>query len=177
MLVAANGPWDSLDDLKVERDELPKVEFVQPNSNSGFKAALVLLMNEYDALPEREYNYSFSMDYNKSMKNVADGKTDFAPVVSDLLEQAKAEGLIKAESVRSVYESERFPPAAFGHAHNLTPALRQKIADALVNFDWSGTAIAEQFGAAGSSRFVPVNYKDDWANIRRIDDAIEKARR
>ncbi len=176
LLVPVKSDVKSIEDLAKPGDKLPKIEFVSTSSNSGFKAALVLLMDDYDMYPERDYTYSFSWDYDQSMKDIAAGKAAVAPVVSDLLDQAFADGLIEQESVRAIYESERFPPAAFGYAHNLSPALREAIREVLLNFEWEGTPIAERFGKSGSTQFVPVDYKNDWANIRRIDDAIAKAR-
>jgi phosphonate transport system substrate-binding protein len=77
----------------------------------------------------------------------------------------------------SIYKSERFPPATIGYAYNVTPQLRDGIRETLLKFDWKGTGLEKQFGPAGQVKFVPVNYKDDWANTRRIDQVIAEARK
>ena len=77
----------------------------------------------------------------------------------------------------SIYKSERFPPATIGYAYNLTPELRDGIRETLLKFDWKGTGLEKQFGPEGKEKFVPVNYKDDWANTRRIDQVIAEARK
>ncbi len=153
-----------------------RVTFTRPISNSGFKAAFVLLMDQYDMLPERDYQWTFSLDHDKSIQFVASGQTDAASVASDLLARAIATGLVDADSIRTIYESERFPPATIGVPYNLDPELRAAVEQALVDFDWSGTSLEEKLGPMGVARFVPVNYKDDWANIRRIDQSIDNAR-
>ena len=40
------------------------------------------------------------------------------------------------------------------------------------DFKWEGTGLEKEFGATEVTAFVPVNYKDDWSLIRRIDDAM-----
>lgn len=171
LLVAANSDIKEVGDLKGR-----KITFVRPNSNSGFKAALVLLMKEYNLLPERDYQFAFSMGHDNSVRDLVAGKTDAAPVASDLFEPMVASGEVEADAVRSIYESERFPPVALGYSHQLAPELRDQIAKLLVEFDWTGTELAAAYESSGATEFVPVNYKNDWANIRRIDDTMEQAR-
>lgn len=171
IIVATDSPVKELTDLRGK-----KVTFVRPNSNSGFKAALVHLMNEYDMLPERDYTFGFSMGHDTSVNEVIAGKTDAAPVASDLFDRMVAAGEVDESAVRVIYQSERFPPVAIGHSHQLHPELRESIAKLLTEFDWTGTPLAEAYGASGATGFVVVDYKDDWANIRRINDAIDEAR-
>ena len=64
---------------------------------------------------------------------------------------------------------------AFGFAHNLAPNLQEGIREALLGLDWVGTPLEKEFGADQSTKFVPVSYKDDWANIRRVDQAANSA--
>lgn len=154
-----------------------KIAFVRPNSNSGCKAALVLLMDDYDLLPERDYDWRFLMkDHERSILGVASGDLQAAPVASDIFERMAANGEVDAEKIKVVYESERFPPAALGFAYNLKPEMRDAIKEVLLGFEWAGSSIEGKYGGADAEKFVPVNFKDDWANIRRIDDAVKKAR-
>ncbi|MCO6042815.1 phosphate/phosphite/phosphonate ABC transporter substrate-binding protein [Aeoliella sp. ICT_H6.2] len=171
LLVAADSPIKKVEELKGK-----KITFVRPTSNSGFKAALVYLMDEHDMLPERDYKYGFSMGHDTSAQEVASGKTDAAPVASDLLEGYIEEGTIEDGKVRVLYESERFPPVALGYAYNLSPAIREAVAKLLTEYDWQGTPLMEEYGTPERDEFVAISYKDDWANVRRIDDVIEKAR-
>ncbi|HMO84231.1 MAG TPA: PhnD/SsuA/transferrin family substrate-binding protein, partial [Lacipirellulaceae bacterium] len=50
IIVPADSPIKTLDDLKGRR-----MTFVRPRSNSGCTAALVMLMDEHDLQPERDY--------------------------------------------------------------------------------------------------------------------------
>jgi phosphonate transport system substrate-binding protein len=60
-----------------------------------------------------------------------------------------------------------FPTTSYGFAHNLHPDLQKKITDAFLSFDWKGTALKKEFGKK-SDRFIPINFKDFWADIRTI---------
>lgn len=171
LLVQADSPIKKVEDLKGK-----KITFVRPNSNSGFKAAFIYLMDQHDMLPERDYKYGFSMGHDTSVEELASGKTDAAPVASDLFARMVANGF-DASKVRVLYQSERFPPVALGYAYNLAPGIRDSVTKLLTEFDWAGTPLMNEYGTSEVDEFVAVNYKDDWANIRRIDDVIEKARR
>ena len=48
------------------------------------------------------------------------------------------------------------------------------LSEVLLGFDWNGTNLAKELGK-DYAKFVPVNYKDDWANTRRIDQVIAQA--
>ena len=78
---------------------------------------------------------------------------------------------ITADSYRVLYESERFPPVAFGCAYNLPNDMREAIRSALLELDWTDTKLAEEMAAGEAKQFLPISYKDDWANIRRVDQA------
>jgi phosphonate transport system substrate-binding protein len=152
-----------------------KVTFTQLDSNSGFKAPLVLMMDEYKLMPDRDYQWGFSQSHLNSIKGVAAKEIEVAPVASDVLAPMEEKGEVDPASVVSIYTSERFPPATIGMAYNLSPELRTAIRDALTNFPLKGTGLEGVFGA-DATKLVPVNYKDDWANARRIDQVIAQAR-
>jgi phosphonate transport system substrate-binding protein len=173
LIVPAGSPIKKLEDIKGH-----KVIFTTLDSNSGCKAPLVLLKSK-DLLPERDYQYGFSQDHRESIKRVADKEKGFdvAPVASDILAAMEENKKIDPSAVVSIYKSERFPPATFGYVYNLTPELRDGIRETMLKFEWKGTGLEKQFGPEGKEKFVPVNYKDDWANTRRIDQVIAEARR
>lgn len=153
-----------------------RIAYTTPSSNSGFKAALAYLMNEADLKPERDYQWGWTYSHETSVQQLVAGEYDAAPVASDILERMVNDGEIAGDEYDVIYESERFPPATIGYAHNLAPELREKIAEALLNFDWAGTSVEAKYGSSGSEAFVAVNYKDDWANIRRIDAEVAAAK-
>ena len=53
--------------------------------------------------------------------------------------------------------------------------MRGAIRAALIDFDLTGTGLEGEFGS-DVTKLVPVNYKDAWANARRIDHVVAEAR-
>jgi phosphonate transport system substrate-binding protein len=134
----------------------------------------VKLMDE-QMMPDRDYDWGFSQGHEESIKRIADKEFEVAPVASDILTRMVEQGDVQAEDFVSVYESERFPPATIGIAYNLTPELRTAIQNTLLGFDLQGTGLEGEFGS-DVTKLVPVKYKDDWANARRIDQVVASAR-
>jgi phosphonate transport system substrate-binding protein len=167
-IVPAASPVESIEDLQGR-----SVAFTSRDSNSGCKAALVLL-RDYQMLPQRDYNWRFSGGHLESIQGVASGLYQAAPVSEDLLLTSIANGTIDGDKIRTVYTSERFPPATLGYVYNLPPELGGKIREAFLEFAWPETGLARQFGSSGAVKFVPVSYKQDFALIRRIDDSFRK---
>ncbi len=163
-IVKADSAIQDLNDVRKK-----KIAIVRPSSNSGCKAAMVLLKNQHALLPQRDYDFYYSYSHDASIQAVLSGEADAAPTASDILDRLLAKGEIDADSYRTIYESERFPPFAFGCAHNLPSEVRDAIKTALLELDWSETKLAEEMGGGETKQFLPISYKDDWANIRRVD--------
>jgi phosphonate transport system substrate-binding protein len=172
VLVPADSPIKILADIKDH-----KVTFTRPDSNSGCKALLVLLREDYNLQPDRDYTWGFSRGHEESIKDVAAEKAQVAPVASDILAGMVEQGEVDPDAFRSIHESERFPPAAIGVAYNLTPELRDAILEALVGFELRGTGLEGKLGGSDVTKVVPVNYKEDWANARKIDQLAAQSRK
>jgi phosphonate transport system substrate-binding protein len=169
-IVRPDSSIKTLDDLKGR-----ELILTDPNSNSGFKAPLVMLSRDHGLLPGRDFTIRYSGAQETSIAWLVQGKVDAAAVASDVLAAAVASKQIKSDQYRVIYTSEPFPPACFGYAYDLNPDLAQKIRSAMLAFDWKGSGLEKTFAGTGQDRFIPVNYKNDWALVRRIDDAIGNA--
>lgn len=165
IIVPADSPLKSAADLK--QQELTLTEF---NSNSGFKAPLVLLRSDFGIEPERDYLIRTSGSHEQSILGVAKKEYQAAAVASDMIDRAASRGDIDRKNLRSIYQSESFPSAALGYAHNLKPELAEKIKEVILTFNIQGTPLATELSVE-AEHFLPVSYKNDWALIRRIDDA------
>jgi phosphonate transport system substrate-binding protein len=172
VLVPADSPIKILADIKGH-----KVTFTRPDSNSGCKALLVLLRDDYDLQPDRDYTWGFSRGHEESIKDVTAGEAQVAPVASDILTRMVEQGEVDPDAFRSIHESERFPPATIGVAYNLTPELRGAIQETLDGFELRGTGLEGKLFGADVTRIVPVNYKQDWANARKIDQLAAQSRK
>jgi phosphonate transport system substrate-binding protein len=149
-----------------------ELALTEPNSNSGYKAAIVLLKNDIGLIFEHDYRVLATQSYENSIAGIAKGQYDAAAVASDVLERAVANGAIKKSDYRVIYTSPDFPSAAIGYAYNLKPELAATIKDTLLSFDFKGTSLEARFASSNESHFVPLNYFNDWAIVRMIDDTI-----
>jgi len=167
ILVRADSPIMTVDDLKGH-----ELTLTDPGSNSGYKAPLVLLKSDYGLLPGRDFGIRYSGGHQQSIRGLAAGTYEAIAVANDVLAREISDGNIKQAQFRSIYKSENFPTAAIGYAYNLKPALASQIRSAILDFDWKGTSLEKEFSSSGQTRFVPIDYKNDWALVRRIDDSI-----
>lgn len=156
---------------KVEDIKGGQLAFTSPTSNSGFKAPSAILKGEYDLLPDRDFEPVFSGKHDNSIMGVANQDYMAASIANSVLSRMVARGELKAEDVVSIYKSQTFPTTGFGVAHNLTPELQAKIQEAFFTFEWDGTALQEEFEKSNEGQFLPMNYKEFWDVIRKIDAA------
>ena len=164
-IVPAGSPIKKLEDVKGR-----KVTFSRLDSNSGCKAPLVLLIEKYNLLPERDYDYGFSPSHEDSIKRIATKEFEIAPVASDILAgMIKGKKSIRQLLFRSTSPSGSRPrllatPTSGPRASRRNP---RDAAEIQMEGDWSG----ERLRSGRTTKFVAVNYKDDWADTRRIDQS------
>ena len=172
IIAPANSPLTSLADLRGHR-----LLVTETNSNSGYKAPLVLL-REHGLIPPRDYGLSFSYSHNTSIARVKAGDCDAAAVAGDVLQIEQAAGHIAPADYKVLYTSDQtFPGAAIGCSNRLDPALVAKVRAALLAFNFHGTSMTAQgvFADGSKVRFVPADYKKDWQYVRLIDDSFGSA--
>jgi phosphonate transport system substrate-binding protein len=167
ILVRADSPVQSPSDLRNH-----EVTLTEPGSNSGYKAPLVILKRDFGLLPGRDFGIRYSGGHAQSIRGLADGTYEVIAVANDVLSRVIAAGEIKPAQFRSIYKSADYPTAAIGYANNLKPELAAKISEAILKFNWKGTGLEKAFNGGAETRFVPVDYKNDWALVRQIDDSI-----
>jgi phosphonate transport system substrate-binding protein len=168
IIVPADSPIQNLKDLKGR-----ELTLTEPGSNSGFKAPLVYLSKE-GLQPGRDYVLRYSNGHRESIEGIAQKTFQAAAVASDVVKRAMADEppLIRKEQFRVIYQSENFPTAGFGYVWNLNPELAEKVKKAFFRFEWKGTGVEKEFGASDQTKFVAVSFKNDFAAVRAIDDAI-----
>jgi phosphonate transport system substrate-binding protein len=166
IIVPASSSMHTVQDLRGH-----ELTLTDANSNSGYKAPMVLLRSDYGLEPETDYKIRTSNGHENSILGVANRTYEAAAVAADMLARAEANQEISPSQYRSIFQSETFPSAAIGYVYNIKPELAAKIREAIVTFDIKGTALEREFGPAEQGKFVPVTYRTDWSLIRRIDDA------
>jgi phosphonate transport system substrate-binding protein len=133
------------------------------------KGKRVVLFAAQGVIADKDYKVLYSGKHDNSIMGVLRGDYDAAPVASNVVVLMRDRGLFKAEDLRVVYESRPFPGAAFGIAHDLTPALRAKIAEAFTSYPFVGSPLQKEFKEYAG--FASVNYATDWEDIRTIQKA------
>ena len=166
MLIIARTDSDvrELSDLRNGR-----LTLTNATSNSGWKAPLAILLDEFQMQPIRDFDVVYSNGHAKSLEGIVNGDFNVAAVASDELALAMDRGDISDSDYKIVYTSEPFCNNVIGCSHRLKPELAAAIREAMTSIPWAGSQIEKQFSAVGASQFVPVSYREDLALVRRID--------
>ena len=142
-----------------------KVAHVTPSSNSGNQAPRALFKS-LGVVPDEDYEVIYSGKHDNSIMGVANKDYDAAPIASSVLDRMHDKGTVSKDDLRIIWESETFPTTSYGYAHNLTPALPTAVTEAFLTFDWTGTALYEEFKPRDG--FVSITFKKHWRPIRLI---------
>jgi phosphonate transport system substrate-binding protein len=164
IIVPADSPIKTPADIKGK-----KLAFTSPTSNSGFKAPSVLLESEFKLVAKTDYAPVFSGKHDNSVLGVANKDYDAAAIANEVMFRMFERKVVDKAKIRTIYKSETFPTTSYGLAHNLDPALAEKIKQAFFTFPWEGSALKAEFKT--EDRFVPITYQKDWSVIRKIDAA------
>ena len=149
-----------------------KLAFTSPTSNSGFKVPSVLLRSEFGLEADKDYTAVFAGRHENSVLGVTTKDYDAAAIANEVMHRMIARGVVKKDQIVTLYKSDTFPTAGFGLAHDLEPRLAAKVREAFFVFSWEGTKLAKEFAVLGVSKFMPINYRNDWALVRKVDAAL-----
>lgn len=146
--------------------------FTSETSNSGFKAPQALLESEFGLVVERDYKPAFSGGHDNSILGVVNKDYDAAAIANSVLTRMEARGVVSRKDMVTIYKSGTFPTTSYGVVYNLHPDLQKKIQEAFFTFDWTGTGLEKEFSPQGETQFIPITFKEHWAVIRQIDQAM-----
>src|SRR6188768_448603 len=164
IVVPADSPIKKPADLKGR-----KIAFTDATSNSGFKAPSAILKADFNLEAKRDFEPVFSGKHDNSILGVVNKDYEAAAVANSVLNRMIERKVFDPAKIRSIYKSETFPTTGYGTAHNLDPKLVEKIKAAFFSFPWQGSALQAEFKKEG--KFIPIDYKKDWAVLRKIDEA------
>lgn len=159
VITKKDKPYQSLKDLKGQ-----KVAHTSPSSNSGHMAPMALFPSQ-GLVPEKDYKVLFSGKHDQSVMGVNSGDYDAAAVASDVFYRMAERGQINKDDFKIIYTSAKFPTSSFAYAHDLKPAVRDKMLSCFYEYRFPD-AMKKAFD--GADRFYPVNFKDDWAVVREV---------
>lgn len=172
IIARKDSPVEQVSDVRQRR-----LALTDPTSNSGWKAPLLLLKSEHGLTPIVDYDIASTGGHAESIQAIAAGDQEIAAVASDELQLAEKRGLIADDDYRVIYESKPFCNNTIGCPHNLRPELAEKVKQALLELEWEGSRLAEEFSTIGATHFVAVSFKDDYHLLREIDDAMGRRTR
>lgn len=156
---------------KVEDIKGGKIAFTSETSNSGFKAPSAILKADYNMEAGADFEPVFSGKHDNSILGVANKDYPAAAVANSVLNRMLSRDVVTADQIKSIYKSQTFPTTSYGVAHNLNAQLRDKIVEAFSSFEWEGSSLEAEFSKSGEAQFVPITFKEEWAVIRKIDEA------
>jgi phosphonate transport system substrate-binding protein len=164
IVVPADSPIKAPADLKGK-----KIAFTDATSNSGFKAPSAILKADFNLESKRDYEPVFSGKHDNSILGVVNKDYEAAAVANSVLNRMLDRKVFDKAKIRSIYKSETFPTTGYGHVYNLDPKLVEKVKEAFFSFQWEGSALKQEFQK--EDKFIPIDYKKDWAVLRKIDAA------
>jgi phosphonate transport system substrate-binding protein len=164
IIVPADSPIKKPNDLKGH-----KIAFTDATSNSGFKAPSAILKADFNLEAKRDFEPVFSGKHDNSILGVVNKDYEAAAVANSVLNRMIDRKVFDPAKIRSIYKSETFPTTGYGTVYNLDPKLVESIKKAFFEFPWEGSALAAEFKKEG--KFIPIDYKKDWAVLRKIDEA------
>jgi phosphonate transport system substrate-binding protein len=146
-----------------------KIAFSDATSNSGFKAPTAILKAEFNLESKRDYEPAFSGKHDNTILGVVNKDYDAGAVANSVLNRMIDRKVFDKAKIRTIYKSQTFPTTSYGVVYNLDPKLVEKIKQAFFDFPWEGSALAAEFKK--EAKFIPVEFKKDWAVLRKIDEA------
>jgi phosphonate transport system substrate-binding protein len=146
-----------------------KLGFSDATSNSGYKAPSAILKADFNLEAKRDYEPAFSGKHDNTILGVVNKDYEAGAVANSVLNRMIERKVFDPAKIRSIYKSQTFPTTGYGYVYNLDPALVAKIKEAFFSFPWEGSALAAEFKK--EAKFIPIDYKKDWAVLRKIDEA------
>ena len=164
IIVPAGSSIGSVADLRGRT-----LAFTSPTSNSGFKAPSAILKAEFGLVADQDFQTTFSGKHDNSILGVVNGDYEAAAIANEVLKRMVEREVVDPMAYRTIYTSQTFPTTGYGHAHNLHPEVAARIKQAFFTFDWTGSALAEEF--TDEDLFIAIDHKSDWDIVRKIDTA------
>jgi phosphonate transport system substrate-binding protein len=142
-----------------------------PDSMTGYRAAVVVLLQEAGLYPDRDYSIAFSHGQRRSVLGLIAGDSLAAALSDDKVHSMLKKGNIKPDDYRVIYQSQVIPRLTIGYIYNLKPELAATLTAATLNFKNEGGATEESDGIP--MRFFPIDYKQDFEFVRTIDNFFD----
>ena len=160
---------DNAEVTELEDLEGKTIAHADPSSNSGNLAPRALFANQ-GVVPGEDYEVTYSGGHQQSSLGVANEDYAAAPVCSTCYARVARDDQLDPSKVKAIWASEPFPTTAFSYRNTLTPEIREGVEKAFLDYDYSDTAIAEEFEGRGT--WVGIDYATVWDIILQIQESL-----
>ncbi|HEX4142925.1 MAG TPA: PhnD/SsuA/transferrin family substrate-binding protein [Pirellulales bacterium] len=150
---------------------LRKLTCTEPNSMTGYRAAIIVLAQQAGLRLDEDYSINFSLGQKRSVQGLIGGDYSVAALSDDKIQSMLKKGSIKTTDYRVIYQSEVIPRLTIGYVYNLEPTLAEKVTAAAVNFKNEEGGSEESTGEP--MRFFPIDYKKDFEFVRTVDNSFD----
>lgn len=169
IIVPASSPISSLDAV---RDH--KLVCTVPSSITGYRAAVAALAQKAGLRPNVDYQIVWSLGQKRSILGISKKEFEAAAVSDDKLKSLEEEGKIAASDYRIIYRSDVIPRTTIGWFYNLKPEVASTVRDAILSYRPNSPTTRPASGDEGRTlHFFPIEYKNDFAAVRQIDDRFD----
>jgi phosphonate transport system substrate-binding protein len=173
LIVPADSPINKLADLRNRR-----LTCTAPSSITGYRAAIVTLMQDDGLRPNVDYELTWSLKQKLSIEGVAHKQYQAAAVSDEKLQSTVEKGAIEASDYRIIYQTPVIQRTTIGYFYNLNPKLAEQLRTAILSPTGSAGGPTSQpttgpAVASGSLRFLPTDYKKDFEFVRNMDDQFD----
>src|SRR5262249_32667023 len=128
--VPANSKIQKLEELAGHQ-----LTCTRPDSITGYRAAVAVLMNEASMRPYVDYSINWSFGQSESIRGLVDGSIPVAALSEEKVQSLIKKDRLKQSDLRVVFQSQVIPHLTIGYVHNLQPALAEKLSAAVFSFE------------------------------------------
>lgn len=147
-----------------------EVTHADPGSGSGNLEPRVFIEDDTGLVAEEDYDVDFSGGHETSVRGIQQGDYDVGPCGGPTFANMVEQGEIDSEDFKVIYMGPVMPRGPMAHIYNLDPKLVEGITNALLDHDYSDTAMEEELQY---NNFAEVDYYTTYDPILQVHEALE----
>ncbi len=140
-----------------------------PSSNSGNLMPRALFNDRFGVEPGVDYDVEHIGSHENLVLSVYHQDHEVAPVCSYCVTRVAERGDIDPDHIKVVWQSDPIVTTGFSYRYNLVPEVQEGIQRAFLDYDYSDTQLAEEFGGRG--QFMEVDYATHWHDVLVTQEA------
>lgn len=158
------------DDINTVHDlEGVELTHADPGSGSGNLEPRVFIEDDAGLVAEEDYDVEMSGGHETSLRGIEQGDYDVGPCGGPTFANMVDQGEIEPENFKVIYMGPVMPRGPMAHIYNLHPDLVDGITSALLEHDYSGTAMEEELQY---NNFVEVDYYTTYDPILQVHESL-----